>query len=83
MRVSFRSVSAENCWHYDCGIAAAEGETMRGRETAKKHNGCGDAWDLLVGATVSKGVTYRFPVAEFSISCRDTDWVLKLGPPLG
>jgi hypothetical protein len=88
MCVSFRSVSSEIIiGQYDCGIAAAEGEIMRGRETAKKYKD--GAWLLgrqeWVGSetAVSSGVMYRFASADFPISRRESDWVLKLGPPLG
>jgi hypothetical protein len=29
------------------------------------------------------GVMYRFAGADFRMSYHDTDWILKLGPPLG
>jgi hypothetical protein len=88
MRVSFRSVHLKNCRGYDCGIAAAEGEIMRGQETAKKYN---DAALEFLGRqewlrnenAATHGVAYRFPSADFPISCRESDWLLKLGPPLG
>jgi hypothetical protein len=63
---------------------------MRGRETAKKYKEYGDALGLrgrqesLLSETIARrGVMYRFAVADFPISCRESDWILKLGPPLG
>jgi hypothetical protein len=85
------SVSAEDFfWATTAGIAAAEGETMRGRETAKKYKERGDAWRVLgrqarlgIEAVAAGTVMYRFAAADFPISCRESDWILKLGPPLG
>lgn len=75
---------------YDCGSATAEGETMRGRQTANKYKECGHAFGFLrrecalhIESVPANGAVYRFAAADFSISCRDSDWVLKLGPPLG
>jgi hypothetical protein len=61
---------------------------MRGRGTNKKYNQGGDAWAFLgrqdqVCTVAHKAVVYRFASADFPISCRESDWVLKLGPPLG
>jgi hypothetical protein len=61
---------------------------MRGRETNKKYNQGGDAWAFLgrqeqVRTVAASGMVYRFASADFPISCRESDWILKLGPPLG
>jgi hypothetical protein len=63
---------------------------MRGRGTAKKYNECGYEWrglqgkdSLHEGMIKTRGALYRFSAADLPISCRDSDWVLKLGPPLG
>jgi hypothetical protein len=63
---------------------------MRGRETAKKYKERGDAWKVLgrqaslrIEAVAAGSVMYRFAAADFPISCRESDWILKLGPPLG
>jgi len=87
MRVSFRSVSLNIVGDYDCGIAAAEGETMEGRETAKKQKdavGFAGRQDRVRSDPVAdQAVVYRFASVDFPISCRESDWILKLGPPLG
>jgi hypothetical protein len=90
IRVSFRSGSAENLFGYDCGIAVAEGETMRGRQSAKKYKQYTDASrvvgieeSLHIESVVGGKLTYRVFAADFPISCRESDWVLKLGPPPG
>jgi hypothetical protein len=75
--------------HYDCGTITAEGETMRGRDTAKNYNRRRDAWRFVgiearhIEAVAASGLEYRFSAADFAISCHEFDWVLKLGPPLG
>jgi hypothetical protein len=74
----------------DCGLIAAEGDIMKGRETAKKYNEFAEASRLwgeqeieCKEALAAAGLMYRFSTADIPISCRDSDWVLKLGPPLG
>jgi hypothetical protein len=63
---------------------------MRGRETAKKYKECGDAWRFLgrqeslhIETIAASIAVYVFSAADFPICSRESDWVLKLGPPLG
>lgn len=62
---------------------------MEGRETAKNYNMRGGVWSLersdgRFGKTVAvAAMSHRFSAADFPASRRESDWVLKLGPPLG
>ena len=63
---------------------------MRGRGTAKKYKQARDGWrvrgiqaSLHIESVAGSGLVYRVFAADFPISCRESDWVLKLGPPLG
>jgi hypothetical protein len=62
---------------------------MEGQETANKYNVRGGVWswekaDGRVEQTVAiAAISYSFSLAEFPASRRESDWVLKLGPPLG
>ena len=61
---------------------------MRGQETAKKYKHAAfgflgrQVW-VHSETVADKGVAYRFASADFPISCHESDWILKLGPPLG
>jgi hypothetical protein len=63
---------------------------MRGRGTANKYKECAGVFGFVgresalhIESVAASGTMYWFPAADISISCRDSDWVLKLGPPLG